>query len=646
MNRGDWIMDNEKFFFVLVVVLLTTLAVFPTQGCPAGGSEKGLDLRDDSFLQGISAAGWPTNQIIIRYQETMRASGWFTPDSHDQIQRLSDTAGLDLKYFREMSGAAHVLRLPGRLPVAQVHEICTKLMALPEVEYAEPDAMMLPTFTPNDSLYGQQWHYFAPSAGNFGINAPAAWEITTGSPSIVVAVIDTGITNHADLSGRTVPGYDFITSTAVSNDGDGRDADPSDPGDWVAAGACYSGSLARSSSWHGTHVAGTIGAASNNSLGVTGINWQSKILPVRVLGKCGGSTSDIADGIRWAAGLSVSGVPNNTNPAKVLSLSLGGSGSCSATMQNAIDAITAAGTVMVVAAGNNNTDASGFQPANCNSVITVAATDRNGNRASYSNYGATVEISAPGGDTSSANSNGVLSTLNTGTQGPVADTYVYYQGTSMATPHVSGVVSLMYSYRPSLTPTQIRQILLSSVTPFPAGSTCNTSICGRGILDARKAVTTLPIAYSHYVYLPLLSKAPTISSGFWASTTGDEFYVTTDGRYVDNFSVYFSVTGCGNYKVTHTTPVAISNNQFAFTGAFYASGTFTSSTTANGTDGLNQLEIPGCGIVSGGPWGWNAVWKDSSQPSQLLTREAQIVDQNNGVLDQNSKYYYVIKIGL
>jgi subtilisin family serine protease len=637
-------MNNGKVFLVIAVVLLTMLAVYPNQGCPADGSEKALGVRDDSFLQGFSAAGWPTNQIIIRYQETARASGWLTPDSFNQTQRLSETVGMRLEYFREMSGDAHVLRLSDRLPIAQVQEISTKLMALPEVEYAEPDFIMLPTLTPNDPLYGQQWHYFAPSAGNYGINAPAAWNITTGSPSIVVAVIDTGITNHADLSGRTVPGYDFITNTAVSNDGDGRDADPSDPGDWVAAGACYSGSPARNSSWHGTHVAGTIGAASNNSLGVTGINWQSKILPVRVLGKCGGSTSDIADGIRWAAGLSVSGVPNNTNPAKVLNLSLGGSGSCSATMQNAIDAITAAGTVMVVAAGNNNTDASGFQPANCNSVITVAATDRNGNRASYSNYGATVEISAPGGDTSSANSNGVLSTLNTGTQGPVADTYVYYQGTSMATPHVSGVVSLMYSYRPSLTPAQIRQILQCSVTPFPGGGTCNTSICGKGILDARNALATPPISYSTYVYLPLLTKAPTMLPGFWASTTGDEFYVTTDSRYVDNFAVYISVTGCGNYKIIHAPPVSISNNQFAFSGSFYASGTFTSSNTANGTDGLNQFEIPGCGFVSGGPWGWNAVWKDGSQPSQLLTREAEIVDQNEGAIGQNYKSYYVIKI--
>ena len=174
-----------------------------------------------------------------------------------------------------------------------------------------------------------------------------------------------------------------MTSSRVfpsANDGDGRDSNPSDPGDWVAANECFAGSAASNSSWHGTHVAGTIGAASNNGVGVAGINWSSKILPVRVLGKCGGTISDIADGMRWSAGLPVPGVPANANPAKVLNLSLGGSGACDATYQNAINAIVAAGTTVVVSAGNSNANASGFRPANCNGVITVAATNRNGSQ--------------------------------------------------------------------------------------------------------------------------------------------------------------------------------------------------------------------------------------------------------------------------
>jgi len=305
----------------------------------------------------------------------------------------------------------------------------------------------------------------------------------------VVAVIDTGIRPHLDLVGRTVAGYDFISNVSIANDGDGRDADPSDPGDWVLAGECGTGSTVRNSSWHGTHVAGTIGALSNNGLGVTGVNWNSRILPVRVLGKCGGLTSDIVDGARWAAGLAVTGVPANANPAKVLNLSLGGSGTCSTTYQTAIDVIVAAGSVFVVAAGNSAVNASGAQPANCKGVITVAANNRGGDLASYSNFSTTlVKISAPGGETSTQ-ANGVLSTLNSGTTTPAADSYVYYQGTSMAAPHVAGIASLMLSANASLTPTQVLAIIQNTARPFAVGTLCALyNDCGAGIINAAAAV--------------------------------------------------------------------------------------------------------------------------------------------------------------
>jgi len=223
---------------------------------------------------------------------------------------------------------------------------------------------------------------------------------------------------------------------------------------------------------------------------VAGIDWNAKILPVRVLGKCGGYTSDIIDGMLWAAGLTVTGVPTNANPAKVINVSLGGTGSCGTTFQNAINSISAAGATVIASAGNGNVDASNFFPANCNGVITVAATNRNGSKASYSNYGSTVEISAPGGDGSYTG--WVVSTYNTGTQGPADDTYAYMSGTSMAAPHVSGVVSLLYSIIPSLTPAQVLQVLQNSVTDFPVGSSCTTSICGSGIVNAGVAMTTRP----------------------------------------------------------------------------------------------------------------------------------------------------------
>jgi serine protease len=484
-------MKTNRYFYILLFLLCLAL-LYPIRVL-AHTMQTTLFQKNVAGQQTVPPQDIPTNQIIVKYKTPALFNKLTEPAQDKQLQRLSEAAGVPLVFVRLMSGDAQVYRLATRLPLEQVSIIAQNLMTLPEVEYAEPDAIMQHTLTPNDPQYSNQWHYFAPSAGNYGINAPAAWDFTTGSVSIVMADIDTGITNHADLSGRTVPGYDFINDSLVANDGGGRDSDPSDPGDWITQAEHDSGYFAgcgvTNSSWHGTHTAGTIGATSNNSLGVAGVNWNSKILPVRVLGKCGGYLSDIADGMRWSAGLVVTGVPNNANPAKVENLSLGGSGACYATYQNAINAITAAGTTVVVSAGNSNADASGFQPANCSGVITVAATNRNGSRTYYSNYGSSVEISAPGGEQGYTNDpNGVLSTLNTGTQGPVADTYIYYQGTSMAAPHVTGVVSLLYSLNPLLTPVQVLQILQNTVTNFPGGSTCNTSTCGSGIVNAGAAV--------------------------------------------------------------------------------------------------------------------------------------------------------------
>jgi serine protease len=237
-------------------------------------------------------------------------------------------------------------------------------------------------------------------------------------------------------------------------------------------------------------VAGTIGALTNNSIGVSGVNWWAKMISVRVLGKCGGFTSDIVEGMRWAAGLPVPGVPNNPNPAKVLNLSLGGNSStCPTTFQSAINAVNAVGSIVVVAAGNSNTNASGATPANCNGVITVGATNRSGVRAWYSNYGSVVDVSAPGGE---SGTNGVLSTANTGTQGPASDSYAYKQGTSMAAPHVAGVVSLMLAINPTLNFTQTETILKLTAKPFGPSHTCSgTTTCGAGIVNAHDALRHL-----------------------------------------------------------------------------------------------------------------------------------------------------------
>lgn len=483
-----------------LVAVLLLLAIL-TSGLRPAASASAQDLHPQA-----GQAGSATNQIIIKYKPSSIASR--APAQAGQMARLNGKAGLAIQYFRKMSGDADVLRLPASLPIAQVQAITAKLMNLPEVEYAEPDQVVLPALIPNDAQYSNQWDLFGPN----GINAPTAWDSSTGTRSIVIADIDTGITSHADLSGRTVPGYDFITDPAVANDLGGRDDDPSDPGDWVttqdlaAIGICF-GQTIHNSTWHGTHTAGTIGASGNNGLGIAGINWTSPILPVRVLGKCGGITSDIVDGVRWAAGLAVPGVPANPNPAKVMNLSFGvrltaSPYTCSATWQNAIDDVTAAGAVVVAAAGNNNEDASRFSPANCNNVITVAATDINGARATYSNFGALVEIAAPGGGHDFLHpENDILSTYNTGTTIPVADTYAYEAGTSMAAPHVTGVVSLMLSINPTLSPAVVLQILQRTARPFPNGSSCISAGCGSGLLDAGAA---LKFVESTRVFLPLV----------------------------------------------------------------------------------------------------------------------------------------------
>ncbi|CAM9745930.1 unnamed protein product [Chrysoparadoxa australica] len=260
-----------------------------------------------------------------------------------------------------------------------------------KIESIEEDIILQAVKEPGDdgvedSFYQSQWHYFDRDGG---IELPGAWDVTTGDPDVVVAIVDTGITNHTDLQGKILQGADLISDPAMANDGSGRDTDASDTGDWITFGdSCYSGRNT-DSSWHGTHVAGTVAANSGNGKGVAGVAWNVKILPVRVLGKCGGYLSDIADGIRWAAGGAVAGLPINQNKADVINLSLGGFGSCGPTVQSAIDFANSQGSVVVVAAGNDtqNLNFNAYVPATCRGVITVGAGNRNAFKSFYSNYG-------------------------------------------------------------------------------------------------------------------------------------------------------------------------------------------------------------------------------------------------------------------
>ena len=399
------------------------------------------------------------------------------------MRTLSAMAEIELNFVREMSTGAQVLRLPQSMPRSDVEAIARKIAADPDVEYAEPDAIVYPTLTPNDPQFSRQWH-LTDTMG--GINAPTAWDITTGSINTVVAVIDTGRTPHPDLDARMLPGYDLITEATRANDGDGRDADANDEGDWTTAAdkaAITSASCTErtSSSWHGTLVAGVIGATTQNGTGLAGIDWAARILPVRVLGKCGGTTSDVVDAMMWAAGNPVPGLPDNPNPAKILNLSLGGAGSCSNSEQTVINQLVASGKIIVVSAGNENSSAD-QAPASCPGVINVAAVARNGSKASYSSFGGKVTLAAPGGD------GGDLITLsNTGTTVQSAATISGTSGTSFSAPVVSGVISLMLALRPDLDSVAVTRILAASARPFP-DSTCDTSICGAGIVDAAAAL--------------------------------------------------------------------------------------------------------------------------------------------------------------
>lgn len=432
------------------------------------------------YLDGLASA--PTHQrFIVTYRDgsTELASanvlGQALRAAATSVSAKGGTA-LGLNSVRRLAVGPELIKADRPLDRAEAEVLMRRLAADPNVVAVEVDQLLRPTLTPNDPRLSEQWGFGTTSAG---INVRPAWDQATGS-GVVVAVIDTGITNHPDLNANILPGYDFISDTFVSRDNNGRDSNPNDEGDWnPVANECYSGSPVTNSSWHGTHVAGTVAAVTNNAVGVAGTAFNAKVLPVRVLGRCGGYTSDIADAIVWASGGTVSGVPANANPAEVINMSLGGSGTCSSTYQNAINGAVSRGTTVVVAAGNSATNVSGSVPANCANVVAVAATTSAGSKASFSNYGTGIDVSAPG--------QSILSTLNTGTTTPGSASYASYNGTSMASPHVAGVVALMQSAAPSaLTPATVEATLKSTASALPGS--CSGG-CGAGIVNANAAVT-------------------------------------------------------------------------------------------------------------------------------------------------------------
>lgn len=454
--------------------------------------------------------------------------------SAERVSALGRRAGIALRAGGHVSERTQVFLARG----VSARQLIERLAADGEVESVVVDRRRQRlAVVPNDPLYAAgrpanpgpavgQWYLRAPDAtAKSAIDAEGAWALTLGKSSVIVGVLDTGVRfDHADLAGKTLPGYDFISDVPTANDGNGRDADASDPGDWVSAadisgdpgnfGSCTEDS----SSWHGTQTASIVGAATDNGVGMAGVGRNVRVLPLRVLGKCGGFDSDIQAAMRWAAGLSVPGVPANANKAAVLNVSLGSSGACDGNYPAVIGEVIATGTTIVAAAGNSAGHAVGT-PANCAGVIAVGALRHVGSKVGYSDVGPEIALSAPGGncvnvDVAEPCLYPITTALNSGTTTPVAGSSIYSDafahaavGTSFSAPMVAGTVALMVSARAGLRPAELRSLLQSSARPFPTSGAdagtqvchaptgadqdqcyCTTSTCGAGMLDAAAAV--------------------------------------------------------------------------------------------------------------------------------------------------------------
>jgi len=503
---------------------------------------------NDAFAQSASASAVAAAhaRVIVKYKAggaLMRESALAARDP-DRVAvqvagRLSQRLGLTLRDGFAIAPRTQVL-FARDLSSA---ELVARLQADPDVEYAEVDERMHITAVPNDPRYADNQPVITPAAGQWylrpptgalvsAIDAQTAWNTTKGSPAIVVAVLDTGVrADHPDLAGKLLPGYDFVSadddgSFTSANDGNGRDADPSDPGDWVTSaesqqsGGPLQGCQTQDSSWHGTQTAALIGAATDNGTGMASVGWNVRIVPVRVLGKCGGFQSDVIAGMYWAAGINIpsafgTGPTTNPYPAKVLNMSLGSATTtCSNSYQDAVNAVNAAGASVVVSAGNDAGLAVG-QPANCAGAIGVGGLRHIGTKVGFSDVGPQIGISAPGGNCVTLTGTcqyPILTATNAGVMTPAGNTYTdgganFSVGTSFSAPLVSGTLGLMLSVNSNLEPAQLRVGVMRTSRAFPAAGAapgipvchapdsnaqdecyCTTATCGAGMLDVANAV--------------------------------------------------------------------------------------------------------------------------------------------------------------
>lgn len=561
------------------------------------------------LADGLRAPGHdapPTDRIIVRWRDQGVAATRID-DAAVRTAQLAGLTGLPLRGVRTLGSRLDVLRLEAegvlerRPSRTQLESALVRLRMNPSVESAEADERIYVLAAPNDprfvagsDIYGTwagQWYLGAPTTTTpAAIGAVTAWDTSRGA-GVNVAVLDTGIRgDHPDLVGKLQAGRDFVchdnlstpctsagTTFLTAGDGDGWDADPSDPGDYLSAAdlliadpsnpsrkffaGCGGGPNSDQpidSTWHGTKVAGYIGAIANNGIGIAGAAPDAKIVPVRTIGKCTGYTSDLIAALYWAAGISDASLgtlppATSANTAQVINLSLGNRQACSSAEQTAIDAVLARGIVIVAAAGNDGGPVGA--PANCKGVLSVAGLRHNGTKVGYSNVSSTdsaITIAAPAGNCVNTAAGAPclysLDTLsNTGHQAPDTVTaanqdyqYTYNSltaaytgnslngfavGTSFAAPLVSSVAAMMKSVHSRLTPAQIIQRMQESAAAFPVPATtptggvchvaaltrdssgtytdvqdrdcqCTTATCGAGMVNANAAVAAAlrPIA--------------------------------------------------------------------------------------------------------------------------------------------------------
>lgn len=548
-----------------------------------GGSTETNPVRTHPTSQSEASV----QQIIVK----LRASGAAMPGyaqaqalpARDRVANLASRSGLTMRDGWQIFDRMHVLQVEPASAGDSIPATLERLRADSDVEYAVPDERRYIHAVPNDPLYatGDQWYEKGDPATPAAVNAQGAWDFTTGDPNLVIADLDTGVRfDHPDLlaaanNGRLLPGYDFISDVATANDGNGRDSDASDPGDWINSTDTSTSQFKKCtvdiSSWHGTRTAGILGALTNNLRGIAGMTWQGRILPVRVLGKCGGFDSDIIAGMMWAAGLPVAGVPANTHPARIINMSLGSQQACPQSYSDAIAQLAAMGVLVVVSAGNQGGPVDA--PGNCPGAVAVAGIRHAGTKVGYSSLGPEVTLSAPAGncgDNSAATGTCVYSiqtTTNSGTTTPRADDDAYTGttlvagnqpkgpnlGTSFSAPVVSGIAGLMLAANSNLNTCQLVSRLKEGSLPFPqtspgktpqppachvpAGSTDVQALecictfdgktCGAGMANALGAVTaalrpvaavTLPTPVAAGQAVSLSAQGSAAASGHAIST--------------------------------------------------------------------------------------------------------------------------------